>query len=200
MAPAALPDRVGKPLVWLAAATPLGVLARRTLGGDLGVNPIETLTDFTGTTAFVLLLVTLAVTPVRRLSGWNRLVRYRRMLGLWAFTYAALHFLVWGLFDHQFNPATIVEDVVERPFITVGFTAFVILVALAATSPTAVLRWMGGRRWQRLHRLVYLAAGLAALHFLWAVKVITLKPIAFAVVLGLLLAVRLMARARPQAG
>lgn len=194
MPPRPVPDRIGKPLVWLAAGLPLAVLLRRTFRGDLGVNPIETLTNFTGTTALVLLLVTLAVTPVRRLSGWNRLVRYRRMLGLWAFTYALLHFLVWGLFDHQFNPATITEDVVERPFITVGFTAFLILVALAVTSPTAVLRRMGGRRWQRLHRLVYLAAGLAALHYLWGVKVITLQPVAFAIILGLLLAARLPRR------
>lgn len=196
MAAAGLPDRIGKPLVWVAAAAPLAWLIVRTVTGRLGVNPIETLTHFTGTTALVLLLVTLAVTPVRRWTGWNRLIRYRRLLGLWAFAYAVVHFLIWGVFDHQFNPTTIGEDVIKRPYITVGFTAFMILIALAATSPTAVLRRLGGKRWQRLHRLIYLAAGLAVLHYLWSVKVITARPVAFAVVLGGLLAVRLVGARR----
>lgn len=189
-----MPDRVGKSLVWVAAAAPLAWLVYRTLTGRLGVNPIETLTHFTGLTALVVLLITLSITPLRRLTGWNRLIRYRRLVGLWAFTYAFLHFLVWGLFDHQFSLATITEDVVKRPFITVGFVALLILVALAVTSPKAMVRRLGGKNWQRLHRLVYVAAGLGVLHYLWGVKVITAKPVACAVVLGLLLAARLVRR------
>jgi methionine sulfoxide reductase heme-binding subunit len=192
-----VPDRIGKPLVWTVAAGPLAWLVYRTFTGRLGVNPIETLTNVTGLTALVILLVTLAVTPLRRLTGWNRLIRYRRLVGLWAFTYALLHFLVWGLFDHQFSLATITEDVVERPFITVGFTAFVILAVLAITSPKAMVRRLGGTRWQRLHRLIYVAAGLGVLHYLWGVKVITAQPVAFAAVLMLLLVVRLLWR-RPR--
>lgn len=191
---------MGKPLAWVAASAPLLWLVHRSLAGRLGVNPIETLTHFTGTTALVLLLVTLSVTPVRRLTGWNRLIRYRRLLGLWAFAYAALHFLVWGLFDHQFNPATITEDIVKRPYITLGSAALVILAALAVTSPQVVMRRLGGKRWQRLHRLVYLAAGLAVVHYLWSVKVVTAKPVAFAVVLAVLLLVRTPAFGRRAPG
>ncbi|HUG28834.1 MAG TPA: protein-methionine-sulfoxide reductase heme-binding subunit MsrQ [Gemmatimonadales bacterium] len=192
MAGGGFPDRIGKLLVWIAAAGPLAWLVFRTFTGRLGVNPIETLTHFTGLTALIVLLVTLSITPLRRLTGWNRLIRYRRLIGLWAFTYALLHFLVWGLFDHQFSLATITEDVVERPFITVGFTAFLILVALAITSPKAMVRRLGGKRWQKLHRLVYVAAGLGVLHYLWGVKVITAKPVVVAVVLGVLFAARLI--------
>lgn len=192
MAGGGVPEGIGKPLVWTAAAAPLAWLIFRTFTGRLGVNPIETLTHFTGLTALIVLLVTLSITPLRRLTGWNGLIKYRRLIGLWAFTYALLHFLVWGLFDHQFSLATITEDVVERPFITVGFTAFLILAALAITSPKAMVRRLGGKRWQQLHRLVYVAAGLGMLHYLWGVKVITAKPVAFAVALGVLLAARLV--------
>ncbi len=192
MADRGVPEGIGKPLVWAAAAGPLAWLVFQTLTGRLGVNPIETLTHFTGLTTLIVLLVTLSITPLRRLTGWNRLIRYRRLVGLWAFTYALLHFLVWGVFDHQFSLATISEDVIERPFITVGFIAFLILVALAVTSPKAMMRRLGGKWWQRLHRLVYVAAGLGVLHYLWGVKVITAKPVAFAVALGVLLAARLV--------
>lgn len=202
MAGRGIPERIGKPLAWMAAAAPLLWLVHRTLAGQLGANPIETLTHFTGTTALVLLLVTLAITPARRLTGWNRLIRYRRLLGLWAFAYATLHFLVWGLFDHQFLPATMIEDIVERPYITLGSSALVILLALAVTSPARVMRRLGGKRWQRLHRLVYLAAGLAVVHYLWSVKVVTAKPVAFAVVLAglLLLRIPIAGRARRKQG
>lgn len=187
----AIPERLGKPVVWLGAATPLGILVYNTFWGTLGIEPIDTLTKWTGTTALTILMVTLAITPLRRLTGWNRLVKYRRMIGLWSFAYAVLHFLVWALFDHQFVPAYMIEDIVERPYITVGFTALVILLALAVTSPLAVLKWMGGKRWQALHRLVYVAAALGVLHFIWLVKADLTNPLIFATILIVLLLARL---------
>jgi len=193
---AALPDRVGKPVTWLAAAVPLGLLVRKAFTGGLGPEPVDTLTKWTGTTALVILMAVLAVTPLRRLTGWNRLVRYRRMLGLWSFAYAVLHFLVWALFDHQFIPAYMLEDITERPYITVGTAALLILAALAATSTRGMVRRLG-RRWQALHRLVYVAAALAVLHFLWLVKAELTNPLIFATVLVVLLAARLP---RPGAG
>lgn len=189
-----MPDRVGKPILWLAAAWPAAWLVRGAFTGGLGPEPIDTLTKWTGTTSLILLMVTLAITPARRLTGWNRLVRYRRLLGLWAFAYAALHFLVWALFDHQFVPAYLIEDIVKRPYITVGTAALLILLALALTSTTAMVRRLGGRRWQALHRLVYVAAALGVLHFLWLVKADLTNPMIFALVLIALLAARLPRR------
>lgn len=194
-----IPERVGKPVVWLAAGAPLAWLVRGAFSGGLGPEPIDTLTKWTGTTALILLMTTLAVTPLRRLTGWNRLVRYRRLLGLWAFTYAVLHFLVWGLFDHQFTPAYMWEDIAERPYITVGTAALLILLALAITSPKRMVRRLGGKRWQALHRMVYVAAALAVLHFLWLVKADLTNPLIFAVILVVLLAARLPRRGRPGA-
>lgn len=196
----ARPERLGKPLLWLAAATPLGLLVQRAFTGGLGPEPVDTLTKWTGTTALVILMAALAVTPLRRLTGWNRLVRYRRMLGLWSFAYAVLHFLVWALFDHQFAPGYMLEDIVERPYITVGFLALLILTALAVTSTNGMVRRLGGKRWGALHRLVYVAAALAVLHFLWLVKAELTNPLIFATVLLVLLAARLPgSRARPPA-
>ena len=194
-----VPEWLGKPVVWLAAATPLGLLIYKIFWNSLGIEPIDTLTKWTGTAALTILMVTLAVTPLRRLTGWNRLVKYRRMLGLWAFTYAVLHALVWALFDHQFTPSYMIEDIVERPYITVGFTALMILLALAVTSPLTILRRLGGKRWQALHRLVYVAAALGVLHFLWLVKADRTNPLIFAVILVALLAARLPRRGRPGA-
>jgi len=186
-----IPERLGKPVVWLAAAAPLGILVYNTFWGSLGVEPIDTLTKWTGTSALTILMVTLAVTPLRRLTGWNRLVKYRRMIGLWAYAYGVLHFLVWALFDHEFTPSYMIEDIVKRPYITVGFTALLILTALAVTSPLRVLRWMGGKRWQALHRMVYVAAALGVLHFLWLVKADLTNPLIFATILIVLLLTRL---------
>lgn len=193
-------EGAGKLAVWLLAAAPLVVLVRGAFTGGLGPEPIDTLTRWTGTTALVLLMVTLGVSPVRRLTGWHRLIRFRRLLGLWAFAYGVLHFLVWALFDHQFAPALMVEDIVKRPYITVGFSALMILLALALTSTQGMIRRLGGRRWQALHRLVYVAAALAVLHFLWLVKADLTRPLLFATVLiGLLLA-RLPAFGAPRRG
>lgn len=190
-----------KALVWAAALSPLAWLVWAGLGGGLGAEPIEKVTHRTGLTALVLLLCSLAVTPLRRLSGWNGAVRFRRLLGLFAFFYASLHFLVY-LFDQELVPAYVVEDVVERPYVTAGFTAFLLLVPLALTSTRGMIRRLG-KRWQKLHRLVYAAAALAVLHFAWLVKKDLTEPLVYAAVLGLLLALRLPAvtgARKPRAG
>jgi methionine sulfoxide reductase heme-binding subunit len=170
------------PLAWLAADAVLG---------RLGVEPVEVVIRRSGWWSLFLLVATLAVTPVRRLSGWNRLIQVRRPLGVIAFGYAALHFLLYIGLDQGFGWSYIVEDILERPFITAGFLAFLLLIPLAATSTRDSIRRLGGKRWQRLHRLVYPAAVLAVLHFFWLVKADTRQPLIFAGILALLLALRL---------
>lgn len=192
-------DRVVKPLVFLGSLVPLGWLVRDGLAGDLGANPVEYITHFTGLAALTFLLVTLAVTPLRRLTGIGALVRLRRMLGLYAFFYAVLHFGVYGL-DRTFFEGTgwslqvIGQDIAKRPYITVGFAAFSILGALAVTSTNRMVKRLGGRRWQRLHQLVYVAAALGVLHFLWLVKADVSQPTAYGLVLVGLLGARLVGR------
>ncbi|MFO7541945.1 MAG: protein-methionine-sulfoxide reductase heme-binding subunit MsrQ [Thiobacillus sp.] len=160
------------------------------IGGGLGANPIEFVTRSTGTWTLVGLLVTLSVTPLRRLTGRAELIRFRRMLGLFTFFYAGLHFATYVWLDQFFDPAAIARDIVKRPFITVGFTAFVLLTPLAATSTHTMMRRLG-RRWQQLHRLVYLIALLGVIHFLWLVKKDLTEPLIYGGVLALLLALRL---------
>jgi len=181
-----------KPKVWIAllCLLPLLRLIALGLGGGLGANPIEFITRSTGTWTLVGLLVTLSVTPLRRLTGRADLLRYRRMLGLFAFFYACLHFLTYIWLDQFFDPAAIARDIVKRPFITVGFTAFVLLIPLAATSNHAMMRRLG-RRWQLLHRLIYLIAVLGVIHYLWLVKKDLTDPLIYGGILVLLLAVRL---------
>ncbi len=160
------------------------------VSGGLGANPIEFITRSTGTWTLVGLLLTLSVTPLRRLSGRADLIRYRRMLGLFSFFYACLHFVTYVWLDQFFDPAAIARDIVKRPFITVGFTAFVLLIPLAATSTHAMMRRLG-RRWQQLHRLVYVIALLGVIHYLWLVKKDMTEPLIYGGVLLLLLALRL---------
>jgi sulfoxide reductase heme-binding subunit YedZ len=160
------------------------------VGGGLGANPIEFITRSTGTWTLVGLLVTLSVTPLRRLTGRADLVRYRRMLGLFAFFYACLHFVTYIWLDQFFDPAAIARDIVKRPFITVGFTAFVLLIPLASTSTQAIMRRLG-RRWQLLHRLIYPIAVLGIIHYLWLVKKDLTDPLIYGGILVLLLAGRL---------
>jgi sulfoxide reductase heme-binding subunit YedZ len=139
------------------------------------------------------LLITLAVTPLRVLTGKNWLIRFRRMLGLFAFFYILMHFLAYAGVDQRFNLAAILEDIVKRPFITIGFTAFLLLIPLALTSTNGMMRRLG-RRWQKLHRLVYLIAILGVWHFYWQVKLDTLQPVIYIAILGLLLGYRLWRR------
>jgi sulfoxide reductase heme-binding subunit YedZ len=156
------------------------------------VDPLEFITHETGDWALYLLCITLAVTPLRRLTGWNWLVKLRRMLGLFTFFYALLHFIAFFWFDHFFDVAAMLRDVAKRPFILVGFTAFVLLIPLAATSTNGMIKRLGGKRWQWLHRLIYLIAPLAVLHFWWmkSAKNNLAQPTLFAVIVVVLLALR----------
>ncbi len=180
------------PKVWIFGICLLPLLRLIALGasGGLGANPIEFITRSTGTWTLVGLMLTLSVTPLRRLSGRAELIRYRRMLGLFTFFYASLHFVTYIWLDQFFDPAAIAKDIIKRPFITIGFAAFVLLIPLAATSTHAMMRRLG-RHWQQLHRLVYLVAMLGVIHYLWLVKKDLTQPLIYGAVLVLLLAVRL---------
>jgi methionine sulfoxide reductase heme-binding subunit len=156
----------------------------------LSANPIDYITDFTGDWAIAFLVISLGVTPFRRLTGWNEVIKLRRMLGLFAFFYASLHLLTWVVLDKFFDFAWMADDIVERPFITVGMATFVILLALALTSTTGWIRRLG-RRWQQLHYLVYVAALLAIVHFWWLVKADISEPRRYAVALAVMFAVRI---------
>ena len=156
-----------KPLLFAACAFPAAQLAYEAYTGDLGVNPIEYITRFTGSWSLIILIASLAVTPLRRLTGRNDLVKLRRMLGLFAFFYAALHFATYMGLDLFFDFSAIGKDIIKRPYITVGFLAFLIMIPLAATSTAGMIRRLG-KRWQQLHRLVYVAAILGVIHFYWA--------------------------------
>ncbi len=177
--------------VFVAALLPLLRLVALGHADALGANPVEFVTRSTGTWTLVMLCVTLSMTPLRQLFGWPWLLRLRRMLGLYAFFYAVLHFTAWVWFDQWFDLASMIADVVDRPFVTVGFTAFVLMLPLAATSTRAMMRRLG-RHWQELHRLVYAVAVLAVLHFWWhkAGKNDLAEPITYAVVVAVLLGFR----------
>jgi sulfoxide reductase heme-binding subunit YedZ len=181
--------RTLKAAVFVAALIPTAWLVWATFTGNLGVNPAETLQLQTGRWGLRFLLLTLAVTPVRRLTGWNAIIRFRRMFGLFAFYYASLHLLTYLLLDQGFAWGAIAADIVKRPFITVGFAAFVLMVPLALTSTQASIRRLG-RRWRTLHRLVYVAAICAAIHFIWKGKVIIGDPVTYAAILAVLLGFR----------
>ncbi|HHM06286.1 MAG TPA: sulfoxide reductase heme-binding subunit YedZ [Gammaproteobacteria bacterium] len=178
-----------KPVLFVLCLVPVLLLAWRAWQGSLGANPVETLSHETGAWALRMLLLTLTVTPLRRLTGWQPLIRFRRMLGLSAFFYACLHITVYLVFDQFFDWDEIVKDIVKRPYVTVGFTAFVLLLPLAVTSTKGMMRRLG-RRWARLHQLVYVAATAGVLHFLWLVKADVRDPLYYAVALLVLLLFR----------
>jgi sulfoxide reductase heme-binding subunit YedZ len=190
---AALSPRASKALAFAACLYPLAEMAGAAWSGALGANPIEAVTRGTGKWALVFLLITLAITPLRRLTGRNGLVRFRRLLGLFAFFYASLHLFTYLWLDQFFDVPEIAKDIVKRPFVTVGFLAFAMLVPLAATSSAGMIRRLG-RRWQQLHRLVYASAAAGVLHFLWLVKADTRRPLLYGAVLGALLGLRLLIR------
>jgi sulfoxide reductase heme-binding subunit YedZ len=180
-----------KALVWTGALIPLAVLLWDATHGRLDAEPVKDIQHRTGKTALVLLLITLSNTPIRRLTGAGALIRFRRLTGLFAFFYATLHFTSYLLFDLQFAFGDLAEDVIKRPWITIGFTVFLILLTLALTSPRSMVRRLGSRRWNRLHRLIYLAAIGTVLHFYLSVKKDVSVPLQFAGLLLLVLGARL---------
>jgi sulfoxide reductase heme-binding subunit YedZ len=178
------------PLLWLA----LGAFGL--LGVDLGADPVKKMLHTCGKTTLNFLMLTLMVTPVRQLAGLPQLIRLRRMLGLFAFFYALLHFTVYFVLDQERNFASVLADIAKRPYITVGFTALVLLIPLALTSTQRMMRRLG-RRWQKLHRLVYLIATLGVVHYYWQVKRDVREPLIYAGMLAALLAYRYAKRRRP---
>lgn len=185
-----------KPAVFAGALAPLALLLIRAARADLGANPIAEALNELGLTALVLLLASLACTPLRELFGWTWAIGLRRMLGLFAFFYAALHFTTYVALDQGFHFSALIADVTQRKFIFVGFAAFVLLAPLAATSTAASVRWLGFPRWKRLHRLVYVAAALAATHFWLRVKKDVREPAVYAAVVAVLLLARVFLVAR----
>lgn len=184
-----------KVMVFVLALVPAGRLIYGAFTDGLGANPIEFVTRATGTWTFNFLLITLAVTPLRRISGYHWLLRLRRMLGLFTFFYACVHFTTFVWFDHFFDWTAIVKDVVKRPFVTVGFAAFVLLWPLALTSNAWAIRRLGGKRWQNLHRIVYAIGILACVHYFWLVKPIALLyPLSYALIFIVLMGLRARAR------
>lgn len=188
--------RVVRPAIIVGGIVPGVVITTRLLRGDY-VNPAEALEHATGFTALWMLLGTLGATPMRRLTRLAAFTRLRKPLGLWAFTYALVHLGCYLVFDQSLLWGEIWYDILERPYITVGFSAFLILLALAVTSPTWVMKRMGGKRWQALHRMVYVAAALGVLHFLWLVKLDIRRPVTAGLALVVLLAMRLRRRPGP---
>ena len=189
-------DRL-KAAVFFAALAPFLLLALRGWNSwrgqafNLGANPIEFITRDLGDRTLIFLMITLAITPLRRLTSWTWLIKLRRMLGLFAFFYASLHFVTYIWLDQFFDLQDIVKDIIKRPFITVGFAAFLCLIPLAATSTNAMVKRLGGKRWQTLHRLVYAIAILGVIHYWWLVKKDIREPLLYAAILSLLLGLRI---------
>ena len=187
-----------KPLVFLACLLPLARLGWKAYMGLLGANPIEVITHSTGDWTLIFLLITLAVTPLRKLSGQLWLIRYRRMFGLFAFFYVTLHFLTYIWLDKSFDVHEMLADIAKRKFITVGFTGFVLLIPLAITSTKGWIRRLGGKPWQMLHRLIYASAICGVIHYLWLVKADIRKPLQYGMVLTVLLGYRVVNWALPK--
>ena len=190
--------RLTKPVVFLFALLPLAILLLRAFelaGFGLGANPIEELLHELGRWGLKFLLLTLMITPARRLTGWNWLLRYRRMLGLFSFFYILLHFTVYAVLDQGLDMAVIIEDVIKRPYITLGMTGLLLLTSLAITSTKGMMRRLG-KRWQKLHRLVYVIAIAGVWHFYWQVKLDALDATVYALILLVLLGSRIYHRQR----
>ncbi len=180
-----------KTLLWLACLTPLARLLVLGLTDGLGANPIEFITLSTGITTLVLILTTLSITPLRRITRQNWLIRLRRPLGLFAFFYSCLHFTTYIWLDKFFDVQEMIKDVAKRPFITAGFLAFVLMIPLAATSTAGAVRRLGGQKWQTLHRLIYVTGCSAVIHFWWKVKADHREPAIYGLILVVLLLPRL---------
>lgn len=199
-----------KPIVFVACLLPVALLAWKGLNqflpasalvgrlaaytGDLGANPIEVITRSTGLWTLIFLLITLSITPLRKLAGTLWLIQYRRMLGLFAFFYGSLHFTTYIWLDKFFDVHEMIKDIGKRPFITVGFTAFVLMIPLAITSTNGWIRRMGGKNWNRLHKLIYVSAMAGCIHFYWLVKKDVRQPVLYATILSVLLLYRVAAK------
>ncbi len=194
MTHAALITRVVKPVLYVAALLPLVYLTVRLTVGTVEGDLVKFIQHVTGDTVLACLLLTLSITPLRRLTGWNEIIRVRRLIGLTAFWYALIHFASYLVFDHSLSVPDIAEDIVEHPWVLVGFAAFLMLVPLAVTSTKGWVRRLGGKGWQRLHRLVYFATAAGLIHYFWLVKKDVTDPIYWAVGLAVVLALRLVKR------
>jgi len=183
-------ERLYRPLIFTLSLIPFAILIYNAFTDQLTANPIEYITHFTGEWTLYFLLITLSITPLRTLTGLNSVIRYRRMLGLFAFFYACLHFSTYFVLDQFFDFTAILEDIVKRPYITVGFAAFMLLIPLALTSTRNMVIKLG-QRWRQLHSLIYLITGLGLLHYYWLVKADTRLPIALVIVFTCLLLLRL---------
>lgn len=185
-----------KALIWMACLTPAAWLLYLFRTDGLGTNPIETITHETGEWALSLLLVTLSISPLRKITGWNSIIKFRRLIGLFAFFYGVLHLFTYVWLDQFFDWPEIVKDIGKRRFIFAGMAAFLLMLPLAATSTAWAIRKMGGKNWQRLHRLVYLSAIAGVVHYWWLVKSDISHPLQYAIWLGGVLALRVVLWAR----
>jgi sulfoxide reductase heme-binding subunit YedZ len=182
---------VVKPLVFLGCLIPLGLLIWNYSTDNLSANPLADITHETGTWTLRFLVLTLSITPIKRITGWNSVQQLRRMVGLFAFFYVCLHFATYIYLDKFFDWPEVFKDVTKRPFITVGFTAMLMLLVLAITSPDFMVRWVGGKRWKNIHKMVYLAASFGVVHYYWLVKADTRRPLIYGAIIAFLLSYRL---------
>ncbi len=183
--------RYSKPFIFLLCLVPAIALGWAAWHEALGPNPISEITHTTGDWTIRFVLITLAITPFRKLTGWNPIIRYRRMVGLFAFFYGSLHFLTWFGLDQGLELKYIVADIVKRPYITVGFLGFVLMIPLALTSTAGWIRRLGGKRWNQLHRLIYATGIAGVVHYWWLVKADISRPLAYGAILALLFAIRI---------
>jgi methionine sulfoxide reductase heme-binding subunit len=183
-----------KIVIWALCLSPVSLLAWKATHDLLGANPLSEITLTTGHWTLYLLLTTLAISPVRKITRLNWLIRFRRLVGLFAFVYGCLHLMTYLWFDKAFDVHEIVKDIYKRPFITAGMTAWLLMLPLALTSTGASIRWLGGKRWQKLHRLIYFSAIAGVVHFWWLVKRDLTRPEIMAAILTLLLAFRIIDR------
>ena len=180
-----------KPLLFLACLGPIATLIWKVMQQSLGANPVDVITRSTGKWTLTFLLITLAISPVRKLAGMPWLIKFRRMLGLFAFFYGSLHLMTYVWLDKFFDVQAMLHDIAKRKFITAGMTAWVCMLPLAITSTTGWIRRLGGKRWQKLHRLIYLSASAGVFHFIWLVKADLRRPLTYGAILAVLLAYRL---------
>lgn len=183
--------RIAKPIVFFASLLPLALLVYNFLMGNLSANPLDDITDETGTWTLRFIVITLCMTPLRRLTGWAGFAQLRRMVGLFAFFYGSLHFLTYLYFDKFFEWNDILSDIPKRPFILVGFLSFSLMLPLALTSNDRITKWMGGKRWNALHRLIYITAVGGTIHYLWLVKADIQRPLTYGAIIATLLGYRL---------